>query len=349
MSVSSYNMLNLVRDFCSIPSPSGYEKPLTTVFVDRIHEYVDDCYEDIHGNIIAKKIGKSSKSIMLVAHIDEIGFVIKYIERNGYLRFAKIGAVDVSLLKGRNIQIYNGKDIIHGLIGVAPVHFKSVQNNRNNDMEISDLWIDIGVTSKEEAELLVSVGDYGTLESNFHILSNHIISARGMDNKIGIAVLVEILSRFRENTQCTIYVVASIQEEIGLRGAITAAYDIHPDICLAIDVTHATDYPNVNKGKFGDIRLNNGPVIPASPDCSYKIQSKLKTLCRKHNISHQIEVCPENSGTDVHVAQIVRGGCATGLVGIPCRYMHSPVECVSIQDASLVADLIFLFCMESFE
>lgn len=345
MDTSTSNLLNHVKDFCSIPSPSGYENCAKKMFMDKITNYVDECYEDVHGNVIAKKVGISPVSIMLIAHIDEVGFVIKHIERNGHLRFAKIGAIDISVLKGRNIQICHANSIVHGLIGVAPIHFKASQTNRNNDIvDISDLWIDIGTASKEEAEQYVSIGDCCTLESNFNILPNNILSTRGLDNKIGISVLVEVLSRLQLRTQYTIYIVASVQEEIGLRGSITATYSIHPDICLAIDVTHATDYPNVNKGKFGDIRLCNGPVIPFSPDCSCKIQNKLRNLCQEHGIPHQIEVCSEHSGTDAHSAQIVRGGCATGIISIPCRYMHSPVECISLKDASLAIDLITYFC-----
>ncbi len=325
---------------CSIPSPSGYEHKAKECFKQIVSSYVDDCYEDVHGNVIAKRYGKSDKTIMLIAHIDEVGMVVKHIEENGYIRFTTVGGVDTSICKGRKVLItHNDKEIV-GVIGSIPVHLKRTSNNRNNDQDISDLWIDIRVANKEEAEQLVSIGDYIVFDSTTTLLPNNCITGRGLDDKVGISVLIGVLSKLPKELEYNICVVASIQEEVGLRGAMTAAYNIHPDICIAVDVTHATDYPTMNKSKFGDIRLGEGVVIPFGSDMTPAIQEQLRIVGEKQNIPFQIEVCLGSSGTDINSIQITRGGCKTGLISIPCRYMHTPVEIASCEDVYNCIELL---------
>ena len=335
--------VQLIEQLASTYSPSGFENPAKELFREIVSPYVDECYEDIHGNLICRKNNKAPKTLMLIAHIDEVGLMVNYIEDSGFIRFKAIGGIDISLLQGSSVVILHGGEIIHGIIGSIPIHLK--KSITNKDIEISDLWIDIGAKCKEEAEQLVSIGDGISMESHLHPLNNNLLSCRATDDKSGLAVLANVLANvYSESLDFNIYVVASIQEEVGIRGAITSTYSINPDICIAIDVTHATDYPSINKAKFGDVKINGGVVIPIGTDFSPKLQNKLKEIAIDHNIAFQTEARPGFSGTDIHAAQVSRGGCVTGLVSIPCRYMHSPNEIVSMADINSAVKLLTEFC-----
>ncbi len=334
----------LLKTFVSIPSPSGYENEAKTCFIKLVTPYVDDCFEDVHGNVIAKRNGKTEKTIMLIAHIDRIGMVITYIEDNGFLRFNTIGNCDSSILKGRKVIISHRGNRLTGIIGSVPVHLRKQNlNNRNGEIDISELWIDIGVSSKEKAEQLVSIGDCIAFESSLTSLNSDNVTASGLDNAVGIVILLEVISQLSEETDYNICLVASIQEEIGLRGAITASYTVQPNICIAIDVTHATDYPSMNKSRYGDICLGKGCVIPFGADMTPYIQDNLRLIGKENTILYQTEVCNARSCTDIHSVQIVRGGCATGLISIPCRYMHTPVEVVSLKDIENASKILYNF------
>lgn len=337
--------LELLDNFISIPRPSGYETEAKKCFIKLVSSFVDNCCEDVHGNVIAKKYGKTDKTIMLIAHIDEIGLVITYIEDNGFLRINTIGGGDLSLFYGRKVIIKHQDCQTTGVIGSVPIHLRKRNfDSRNGDIDVSDLWIDIGASCKEDAEQYVSVGDSVVIDSSLDSLHGSNITARGLDDAVGIVALIEVVSKLPKDLDYNICLVASIQEEIGLRGAITATYTVQPDICIAVDVTHATDYPSMNKSKYGDIRLGAGCVIPFGAEMTPSIQDKLRQIAKENQISYQVEVCPMRSGTDIHSVQVVRGGCATGLVSIPCRYMHTPVEVVSIFDVQSTTELLTKFC-----
>ena len=339
--------IQLLEQLTSSYSPSGFEDSTKKIFKEIVSPYVDDCYEDIHGNLICQKGNNASKTLMLMAHIDEVGLMVNYIEESGFLRFTTIGGIDISLLNGTSVVILHGREKVCGVIGTRPIHLKKHGNEK--ELEVSDLWIDIGANNKEEAEQLVSIGDGIAIESHFHQLKNNLLSCRATDDKAGIVVLANVLVNiYKEFQDFNIYIVASIQEEVGIRGAITSTYSINPDVCIAVDVTHATDYPSVNKAKFGDVKINGGVVIPMGTDFSPKLQNKLKEIATEHNIMFQTEARSGFSGTDIHAAQVSRGGCITGLVSIPCRYMHSSNEVVSMNDLFCTIRLLTEFCKIKF-
>lgn len=338
-----YDNFHLLEQLTTTYSPSGFEDSAKDLFKKIVFPYVDECYEDIHGNLVCQKNNNAFKTLLLMAHIDEVGLMVNYIEDSGFIRFSTIGGVDISLLNGTSVVILHGTKSIYGVIGTCPIHLK--KNGSSNDVEVSDMWIDIGVNNKEEAELLVSIGDGISIDSQFHQLNNNLISCRATDDKAGLIVLANVLANISsESLDFNIYVVATIQEEVGIRGAITSTYSINPDVCIAIDVTHATDYPSINKAKYGDVKINGGVVIPVGTDFSHKLQNKLKRIAIDHNIAFQTEARPGFSGTDIHAAQVSRGGCITGLVSIPCRYMHSPNEVVSMTDINCAIRLMTEFC-----
>lgn len=339
-------LLNLFEQLTATPSPSNFEIPVQEVLKNFLEPYVDDCWIDVQGNLIAHKKGQSDKKIMLIAHADEIGFMVKYIDEAGFIRFHKIGGIDTDALQGKKVAIYHNGEKVQGVIGKKPVHMKNSADKENNKpLDFGELWIDIGTFSKEETEKLVSVGDIITFEPSFSNLPNNLIVCKSVDDKVGLLVMATVLKNLAQcKTDANLYIVSSVQEEIGTRGAVTASYNINPDICIVIDVTNATDFPNVNKNIYGDIKLNSGVVIPIGANVNNNLQTQLKELAVNQNIKFQIEALPSHSGTDANVVQISRGGIITGLISIPCRYLHSPIEVVSKNDISSSAKLLTEFC-----
>lgn len=342
------NIQSLFKSLVELPSPSGYENGLQRRIIDIISPLVDKVELDIQGNLLAYKYAKKegAKTLMLMAHADEIGLMVQYIEDDGFIRISKIGGVDASLLTGRAVTIFHEGEEVSGIIGARPVHLG--KDDPNSSIDISELWVDIGSCSRSETESLVSIGDPVLVDSKFVSLSNNFVSGRACDDKAGIITIIKALdliqSRDAEN-QFNIVAVMSVQEEVGSRGATTATYSINPDIGIAIDVAHASDYPTINKAKYGDIRLGNGVAIPIGSDLSGCIQKRLKEIAERNGISHQTLALPGHSWTDAHAIQVSRGGCLVGLLSIPCRYMHSPVEVVSVKDIEYAAQLLAEYCL----
>lgn len=284
---------------------------------------------------------------MLVAHCDEIGFTVKYIDDNGYIYFSPIGSVDPSILKGQRVSIKHGDSSINGVIGVQPIHLKKNARNKNADIDFSDLWIDIGVWQPNtKISEYAAVGDPITFAHNYKDLQNGLFSSKSIDNRAGVAVLLSVLQTIKDiETDYTIMFVFSVQEELGLRGARVAGYHINPDVCIAVDVNHATDYPSVDKKKNGDIRLNYGCVIPVGANFNMQIQNDFKVIAKQRSIIVQTESVPCFSGTDIADIQLSRHGVKTGLISIPCRYMHTPIEVASFQDIQSAIDIISVYCI----
>lgn len=336
---------DILSSLTSISAPSGYEMPIVQFLKDKLSIYSNlRIDEDVLGNLIVTKKGKTDKNIMLVAHCDEIGFAIKYIDEQGFVRFTPIGGVDVSLLKGQVVNILHCDTIIQGVVGAKPIHLSRNEKN-NRGFDVSDMWIDIGAEDKETAMKLVSVGDPITFTTNYIELKNDFIAAKSIDNRSGVAVLLSIIERIHNvDTSNNIVVVFSVQEEIGLRGVITAGYNIHPDVSIVVDVTHATDYPSINKNACGEIRLGAGPVIPIGANFSMEIQNILRNIAKSNNIQFQIESLPGFSGTDAAELQLQHGGCLLGTISIPCRYMHSPIEISSYNDITHAIEILGEYC-----
>lgn len=349
--LSTLVIMKAIKDYlislCSIPSPSGYEDRITHDIKSILSSFNGyDVSDDALGNIIAFKKGLSETKTMLVAHCDEIGFTIKYIDDSGFIHFTPVGGVDNSILSGLRVRIDHCGTLIDGVVGKAPVHFsRNDKTNRNPD--ICDFWIDIGANGKDDAEAVVSVGDPITFACCFSQLRNDLFSSKSIDNRAGVAALLLVAEALQSlETNNSIFFVFSTQEELGLRGAITAGYRINPDVCIAVDATHATDYPGINKNSFGDVRLGLGPSIPIGANFSNPIQYKLRSIAEIGEIRYQVESIPGYSGTDIAEVQLTRGGLRSGLISIPTRYMHTPVEVASYNDIQSTADILIQFCKE---
>jgi endoglucanase len=340
-------MKELIKELCSSSYVSGCEVSDNDNVLLAYLKCHNIPYEiDTIGNIVFQKTGKGDKVLMLVAHYDEIGFSVKYIDDNGYIYFSPVGGIDVSILRGQKVVIKHNESLVCGVIGVKPVHMRDSGRNRHNEIDISDLWIDIGITEKEDVENIVAVGDQISFSINFTDLNNNVFTSKSIDNRVGVATLLSVYEKIKsvDVNYKNIYFVLSSQEELGLRGARVAGYTISPDVCIAIDVTHATDYPTINKHKYGDVKINKGAVIPVGSNFSSSLQEELRRLAAECDISYQIESLPSYSGTDVSEIQLSRSGCKSGLISIPCRYMHTPVEVATYGDVLSVVEILTCYC-----
>lgn len=340
-----FEYTNFLRDVCKTIAPSGYEKEVLAIWSDYISKYADQVSISGLGNAIAIKHGSSKKKIMLTAHADEIGLIITYIDNNGFLYFDEIGGVDTNLLSGRRVSILGINGIVEGVIGVIPIH---LQNRTVDKMNLSpdELWIDIGATDKSEAQKKVQIGCIATLCSVPLLISDTRISGKAMDNRCSLAVLLSVAKNlYNQKVEYDIYYVATTQEELRGRGAQTAAYEICPDICIVLDVTHATDYPSMSPVKDGDVKLGDGVVIALGPNMDHFISQKMVSIAVDKCINYQLEAIAKPTGTDANPIQITRQGISTGLLSIPCRYMHSPVETIDIRDLDMASKLLTEFIL----
>jgi endoglucanase len=331
--------LDFLKKLVSCHSPSGYEKETAQLVKRRAAAY-SDVFVDVHGNVISSIKKKGSPRVMLAGHIDEIGYMIKYIDDNGFLYFAPIGGVDRHLVPGQRVIIKGKKGDVFGVMGRKPIHLQDA-SEREKISKIENMWIDIGAKNKKEALTKVSTGDPAIPAVGFEILSGSRVAGRGFDDKAGVFVINECIRTLsRKKISPSVFGVSTVQEELGLRGARTSAYGIDPDIGIAVDVTFAADVPGIDKRRIGDVELGKGPVIARGPNINSKVFDRLVSVAKKSGIPHQVEGISRGTGTDANIIQMTRSGVATGLISIPNRYMHSPVEIVDTKDLENAVKLI---------
>ena len=307
-----------------------YNNRKTEDFSDAIKPFVSEVHLDTLGNIIAHKPGVG-KGIMLIAHHDVVRLMITHIDGNGFLYVKPAGCIDVSILPARKVVIKHEDKTIIGIIGKKPAHL--IQEGLNDKASYENLWIDIGAKSQPEAMLMVSKGDYAYFCSEYVELPNNLIAGSYLDNQVGLNVLLKLAEQLdKKETSWDVYFVASNHEEIGMRGASVVAQSIKPDVCICIDVTHATDYPTMNVISNGDIKLGEGCVLAKGPDIFPPLFHCLEETAISHKITYQVEASPYPTGTDANVIQLSGEGVKTAVVSIPCRYMHTPYEVCSNKD-----------------
>lgn len=326
-------------------APSGYEGAVQEVFKEHIAPYVDSIETDNIGNVIAVKKGpKGGSKVMLTAHCDEIGFLVSNIDDNGFLYVQEIGGIDTDLLPGRKVEIHTAKGVVSGIFGKKAIHL--IKGEEKKKLGIEDVWLDIAATSKEDAAKRVEVGDFVTFAKDAIFYDNQQVASPSTDDRIGVWTLIETAKMLKDETlRCSVYFVSTCQEELGARGAKTAADYIRPDMGIAIDVTHATDYPTADSRLTGNIKLGGGPVVTMGPNINHEVCRELKAATDEKTV--QYEAIARPTGTDANVIQLSSCGVKTGLVSIPCRYMHTPYEMVSLDDARLAAELLAQFVRHS--
>lgn len=339
--------LTFLKSIVNAPSPSGYEEPAAQAYRDYTTSFADKVTTDNHGNVIAVLNPDAEAKVMLAGHIDEIGFQILYVSDDGFLYFRQIGGHDTTVPVGQRVWVHGPDGRVPGVIGRKPIHLLET-SERDKKPELHDMWIDIGVSSKEEALKLISLGDAVTYQVEFMELANGRACARGFDNKVGAFTVAEALRLLKEegglDPNVGVYAVGTVQEEIGLRGARTSAYSVDAQSGLAVDVDFAIDHPGVSKSRYGDIALGKGPSVARGANINPVVFRKVMEGAKKEGITVQVGPEPGGTGTDANAMQISRGGMATGLVGIPLRYMHTPVELLQLSDVEQCARVMAAYC-----
>ena len=336
-----------LRRLIATPSPSGFEQRAQQVIREEVRHYSDELRTDVHGNVIAALNPDGNPRVMLTAHCDELGFLVRYIDDKGFIYFAPIGGFDPSTLPGERVYIHTANGPILGVIGRKPVHLLQ-SDERGKAPKLSEMWIDIGVNSKEEAQALVAIGSVATRAAQLETLRGDVVVSRALDDKSGVFTVIEAMRRLyeqREKLKAGVFFVSAVQEEVGLRGARTSAFGVDPLIAVAVDVTFTSDHPQTSKHEIGDIALNGGPVITIGGHINPRIYNFLITAAEEAGIVYQIDPQASGTGTDTDVIQVARAGVATGLVSIPCRYLHTGSEIVSLKDINEIAELLSRFVL----
>ncbi|MGQ9473334.1 MAG: M42 family metallopeptidase [Candidatus Caldatribacteriaceae bacterium] len=337
------DQVEFLKELISTPSPSGFEEKVQELFLKRVRDVVDKSYKDIHGNAFGVINPSFELRVMLAGHCDEIGFMVGYVNEQGYIYFSSVGGVDPHIVPGSRVVIHSLSGPVFGVVGKKPIHLIE-EKERQKVAKIEEQWIDIGVKDREEALKKINVGDPITFDVTFQPLLGTRVAGKGFDDKVGTFVVAEVLRRVnRERMKCALYGVSTVQEELGLRGARTSAFGIAPHIGIAIDVTFASDCPDIDKRKVGEIALGKGPVIARGPNINPKIFQKLVEVAQAHQIPYQVQAESKATGTDANAIQITREGVVTGLIGIPNRYMHTPGEVIDLVDLDYAVQLLVCF------
>lgn len=337
--------IEIFKDLLMTPSPSGREENIINKVAMYLKDYMDGWTIDNYGNLIALKYGMNrGKKLILAAHADEVGMMVTYIDNNGFLSFQEIGGIDTNLLPGQRVEIHNHRGVVTGVIGKKPIHLQD-RDAKAKDYDAEDLWIDIAAKDKEDAETVVEVGDYITYQAQPICLQHEVWTSKALDDKVGLLTLIEVAKLLADKKPAMdVYFVASVQEELGARGIRTATLGINPDYGIAIDVTHATDYPTCSPQISGEIKVGNGVVIAKGPNINESMGRTLIDLAKQKNVKYQIEPIARPTGTDANFMQVSGTGVKTALLSIPCRYMHSPNEIVSLEDVNEGVRLLAHFC-----
>lgn len=321
---------------CALSGPSGFEENVTKAAAELLRPLADQVYTTRLGSVVGvRRCGRdNAPKLLLDAHLDEIGFIVTGHDE-GFLRFAPLGGVDPRMLPDREVVILTDPPI-HGVVACLPPHVQTGEE-MDKSLPIKDLYIDAGL-SQEEAERRIPVGTPAAYRGGCTPLGEDLLSGKALDDRAGFAVLLDVLERLRGKTLgVDLYVLGSTQEETHSTGAITAAYEIAPQLCVAVDVTHG-DSPDASKNET--FRLGGGPVIGVGPNCARSLSGRLKELAEELDMPVQIEVMSGSSGTNAWPVQVSREGVATAVLSIPERYMHTPVEVVHKQDLADTARLL---------
>lgn len=340
--------LDFLTTLVNTPSPPGHESRVQRLWLDYVRPFVDDAYSDAYGNAVAVLNKGGSPRLMLAAHADEIGLTVNFVNHEGFIYVRKLGGIDAAITKAQRVTIHTRKGPVRGVVGNIAPHLTKKEEGERKVPKVEDLFIDIGVGKRREAEKLVEIGDPITLNDEFELLRNEIAVARGFDNRIGtfaIAETLRLLFEKKHKLQAEINGVSTIMEEVGLFGARQIAYSLKPDVAVVVDVTHATDCPNVNQSQHGEIRMGQGPALTHGGGNHPVVVKRLEKAAKDRKIKLQHEAISATSGTDADVIFWTRGGIPCALLSLPNRYMHSPVEMIHLKDLEQIPDLLTAFAL----
>jgi putative aminopeptidase FrvX len=339
--------LQFLQTLVNTPSPVGHERRGQRVWLDYVRAYADETFSDAYGNCVAICNKGGSPRLMLAGHADEIALAVNYISDEGFIYVRRLGGVDAAITKAQRVVVHTAKGAVPGVVGNVPSHLSKVEKERKLP-EVQDLFIDIGAASRKEALKRVRIGDPITLADEFARLQDDLVVARAFDNRVGtwsVAEALRLLRNSPKRLRAEVCAVSNIMEETGLLGARQIAYSLKPDVAVVVDVTHATDYPTVNKQQHGDVRIGAGPTLTHGGCNHPEVVRRLETVAKARRIPLQHEAMSSTSGTDTDVIFWTRGGIPSALVSLPNRYMHSPVELVSLKDLERIPELLAGFAL----
>jgi endoglucanase len=332
---------DFLQQLVETPSPSGFEQPAQRLIRKRLNGEVDELTGDVMGNLIATLRGNGGPRVMLSGHCDEIGFMVQYVDDKGFISFGAIGGVDPHLTPGQRVLIHSAKGDIPGVIGKKAIHLIEPKD-RDTVIKLNQQTIDIGCSSREEVEALIQIGDPITFAVGVQRLQGDRVTSRAFDDKMGAFIVTEVMRRVSATKACPceLYAVSTVQEEVGLRGATVSSYGVNPDVGIVVEVSHATDIPDVEPKNIGRVELGKGPVLARGANINPVLFELIVDTAKEKEIPLQIIGVPRATGTDANVMQLSRGGVATALLGIPLRYMHTPVETLSLADLDAAIELL---------
>ena len=336
--------LQFLRDVVNTPSPSGYEQQAARVFREYTGTFAAT-ETDVMGNTYATINADAPVRVMLTGHIDELGFIVKHIGDDGLLYVAPVGGHDSIIPFGQRVWVHGFGARVNGVMGRRAIHLMS-PDERTKRPELHELWVDIGARDGDQAKEIIRLGDPITYQYEMAELLDDRVAARGFDDKMGAWVVAETLRVLADDMaglHCSVTAVATVQEEIGLRGAHTAAYRCNPLVGIAVDVCHSIDYPGGDKKRHGDTVLGKGPVVCRGANINPVVFNMLVKAAQEADIPLQLEVAAGGTGTDANAIQLSRAGVAAGLVAVPLRYMHTPGEVLSLADMDNTVALLAAF------
>ncbi|MGI5936855.1 MAG: M42 family metallopeptidase [Oscillospiraceae bacterium] len=335
------NLTEMIKALCSLAAPSGFEDQARKLVRELLEPYVDEMREDPMGNLIAvKKCGKpDAKRLMLDAHMDEVGLIVTGIEK-GFLRFATLGGIDPRMLPAREVRSLTEEPVV-GVIDTMPPHALAPEE-MDKAIETDNLFIDVGM-SQEQAAARIPLGTAAVFAGGCETLGSSMLCGKALDDRACVAIIIKTMENLKDrDLNLDLYCLISTQEEVGTRGAITGTYSIRPDYAIAVDVTHAHT-PDAKKEKT--LPMGKGAAIGVGPNMNRFVTELLIETAKDKSIPYQVEVLPSSSGTDGWVIQISRSGVPTGLVSLPVKYMHSPVEMMNVDDAEAIVRLLTEFTL----
>lgn len=341
--------VKFLKQLLETPSATGTEIAVAELVRERLAGTADEIQTDVMGSVHARLSGTGvAPSLMLSAHMDEIGLMVTYISDEGFLSVLSVGGVDAAILPGMRVDVHasNSFEPLRGVVGRKPIHLIE-PDERKTVTPLSSLVIDLGMKPKR-VKKLVSVGDPITFGVGFERFGDDMAVSKCFDDKCGVWIACRVMEKLALAGRAPgdFIAVATTQEEIGTRGAMTSAHAVNPDVALAFDVTHATDYPGIDKTKYGKIVCGAGPVIARGPNINPVVFERLVAAAEAEGVPYQLEAEPSVTGTDARAIQVTRGGIPTGLVSVPLRYMHTPTEVVCLRDLEATVRLITRFAQD---
>jgi putative aminopeptidase FrvX len=335
-------------DLLNTPSPTGWESGGQRCWANYVRKVTDRVENDAYGTAWAtlEGSGKKAPRVMLEAHADEIGFIVKQITKEGFLRIDRVGGSDTATARGRRLQFLGDKGPVRGIIGNTAIHLRKDNLNDEKAPKIHELYVDVGASSPDDVKALgLRVGHPAVYADQAEEFGSDRVVGRAIDNRMGGFILTQVLARLhkRKKHRATVLAVNSVQEEIGGNGAKMVAHRLMPDVCIVLDVTHATDTPGIDQAKHGEVKLSGGPSVTHGTCNHPNVVRRLLEVADKREIPIQHESSSRYSGTDTDVIFHTREGIPSALVSLPLRYMHSVVEMADLRDVEQVIDLLVGF------